>query len=78
VQHPEICKFPSKHFYDDMLHTVSTRQWNEEYLPIWPVKHNPVVFCHVAGAEKVLTVATEEGSEQSKSNTAEVEHSVSQ
>ena len=52
-------------------------QWNAEYLPIWPKMHNPVVFCHIEGAEKVLTVATEEGSEQSKSNKAEAEHSVS-
>ena len=56
---------------------MKTQQWNAEYLPIWPRKHNPVVFCHIAGAEKSLNVATEEGSEQSKSNQAEFEHSVS-
>ena len=40
-------------------------------MTIWPNRKIPVVFCHVKGEEKSLSVATEEGHEQSKSNEAE-------
>ena len=45
------------------------------YLSLWPWRHDvqiPRLFCHVEGQENVLTVATEEGNEQSKSNETEV------
>ena len=35
------------------------------------------MFCHVEGAEKMLTVSTAEGSEQSRSNDAERDEAVS-
>jgi len=37
----------------------------------------PLMFCHVEGAEKALTVSTAEGSEQSRSNDAEKDEAVS-
>lgn len=43
---------------------------------IWPkdIKGSyPHVLVHVEGEEKVLTVSTEEGNEQSKSNDAEID-----
>jgi hypothetical protein len=46
---------------------------------IWPRCQNvtyPHIFVHVEGEEKVLTVSTEEGNEQSKSNIAEIDEVV--
>ena len=37
----------------------------------------PMVFCHIEGAEKVLSVTTADGNEQSRSNDAEREEAVS-
>jgi len=37
----------------------------------------PLMFCHVEGAEKALTVTTAEGNEQSRSNDAERDEAVS-
>lgn len=45
-------------------------------MKIWPrdIKESyPHVLVHVEGEEKVLTVSTEEGNEQSKSNDAEID-----
>lgn len=46
----------------------------EELLPtlnIWPRAGVPLVFCHVEGIEKSLSVSTADGGEQSKSNEEE-------
>lgn len=48
-------------------------------MDIWPRDEEttyPHVFIHVEGEEKMLTVSTEDGNEQSKSNEAEVEEVV--
>ncbi|XP_046355409.2 helicase with zinc finger domain 2-like isoform X1 [Haliotis rufescens] len=78
--HPKICKFPSDQFYDAKLITgpdrIEEARWYiapRQELSIWPEKTNPKVFCHVDGEETTLTVSTEEGNEQSKSNMKEVE-----
>ena len=76
-QHPAICKFPSDQFYDGELETHRNLSWTASYIPIWPSKDRPIVFCHVEGAEKSLTVSTAEGNQQSKSNDAERDHAVS-
>ncbi|WAR23841.1 HELZ2-like protein, partial [Mya arenaria] len=73
--HPQICEFPSDKFYDKML---KTRQgvWNNNPLRIWPEDQYdtyPHVLIHVEGEEKKLTVSTEDGNEQSKSNEQEIE-----
>ena len=76
LQHQEICKFPSQHFYNRELKTANIRS-SDELLDIWPRYGTPMVFCHVEGAEKSLSVSTAEGNEQSKSNEAEKEEAVS-
>lgn len=54
--------------------------FSQSPMPIWPrdVKGiiYPHVFVHVEGEEKMLTVSTEDGNEQSKSNEAEIEQVV--
>ncbi|XP_067677521.1 3'-5' exoribonuclease HELZ2-like [Haliotis asinina] len=78
--HPEICKFPSNQFYKGNLKTEDSHPelaaWYiapGKELTIWPTKTNPKVFCHVAGKEETLTVTTQNGNEQSKSNRKEAE-----
>jgi superfamily I DNA and/or RNA helicase len=78
IQHPEICAFPSKVFYDKKLETRPSRLWNKELLPFWPKRKDtgrpiPHVLVDVQGKEETLTVSTEEGNERSKSNLLEVE-----
>ncbi|XP_052254570.1 helicase with zinc finger domain 2-like [Dreissena polymorpha] len=76
--HPQICEFPSRQFYEKKLKT-RPGPWcfkePEQPLKIWPQDHYdtyPHVLLHVEGEEKVLTVSTEDGNEQSKSNEAEI------
>ena len=79
-QHPEICEFPSKEFYDGRLQTaVDYEGRGKRLLPIWPRRSEkiPMVFCHIEGAEKSLSVSTADGNEQSKSNDAERDEAVS-
>ncbi|XP_060566279.1 helicase with zinc finger domain 2-like isoform X2 [Ruditapes philippinarum] len=71
---PQICRFPSANFYDNALVTMPGL-WKNGQMSIWPrdIKNTyPHIFVHVEGEEKVLTVSTEDGNEQSKSNTAEI------
>lgn len=57
--------------------TKRSKAWyTKNKLEIWPNKLKPIVFCHVEGEEEYLTVSTEEGNEQSCSNTQEVEQVV--
>ena len=74
-QHPGICEFPSKQFYDGKLLTGSSPKWDiKTPLGIWMNRKKiPIVFCHVEGEEEYLAVSTEEGNEQSCSNKQEVE-----
>ena len=79
-QNPQICRFPSDTFYDGKLLTEFGMWCNDELTDIWPVQRGqsyPHVLIHVEGEEKVLTVSTEDGNEQSKSNNAEIEEVVS-
>ncbi|KAK3609928.1 hypothetical protein CHS0354_036697 [Potamilus streckersoni] len=86
--HPRLCDFPSKEFYDNNLETGHSYYWQEggwregingqpdiwidRPLKMWSNTNFPHVFCHIEGQEDILTVATEEGNEQSRSNKEEV------
>ena len=80
-QHPKICEFPSYEFYKGELITPDVKfpSWDDHFIPdgVWPNKSFPLVFCHVEGAERTLTVSTSDGNERSKSNIAERDHVVS-
>ena len=78
-QHPQICHFPSKQFYEGALKT-GKRFHDQDLLDIWPrdkLNVYPHVFVHINGEERALTVSTEEGNEQSRSNMQEIKHVVS-
>jgi len=80
LQHPRICEFPSKEFYNGKLQTALDYEGRGiRLLPIWPRRSEgiPMVFCHTEGAEKSLPVSTDDGNEQSKSNDAERDEAVS-
>eukprot|EP00057_Strongylocentrotus_purpuratus_P028231 XP_011682705.1 PREDICTED: helicase with zinc finger domain 2 isoform X2 [Strongylocentrotus purpuratus] len=75
--HKQICEFPSLAFYDDRLRTAESvmRRGPDPIRSIWPNNgQTPRVFCHVSGQEETLSVKSEEGNEQSKSNSAEIRH----
>ncbi|KAK6171546.1 hypothetical protein SNE40_019712 [Patella caerulea] len=76
--HEGIMEFPSNMFYDGKLKTGTKRQRRRAELDIWPNgRRHPTVLCHTEGEEDTLTVSTEDGSEQSKSNQKEVDYVVS-
>jgi len=65
--------FPSEQFYDDRLSVGSQLQSQPSPLDFWPAgSDGPIAFVHIEGVEQALTVATDEGSEKSKSNVDEV------
>jgi len=65
--------FPSEQFYDGRLSIGSELQAQPSELDLWPAgSDGPIVFVHIDGVEQTLTVATEDGSEKSKSNVDEV------
>ena len=73
VKHKAIMSFPSEQFYDGRLSIGSERQAQPSLLDFWPAGNDrPIVFAHIEGVEQTLTVATEDGSEKSKSNVDEV------
>ncbi|XP_061168138.1 helicase with zinc finger domain 2-like [Saccostrea echinata] len=75
--HPRICDFPSDKFYKGNLETMPSTAWKvEKPLSLWRVPNVPHMFCHVEGEEESLSVTTEEGNQQSKSNKAEVKEVV--
>ena len=53
------------------------RKLREHWRGVWPKKDFPMVFCHAEGAEKTLSVSTQEGNEASKSNELEQKEAVS-
>lgn len=72
-----ICEFPSTQFYKGKLKTGPIGKWTvEKPLQIWQRPDVPLLFCHIEGEEECLSVATEEGNQQSRSNRAEVDHVV--
>jgi hypothetical protein len=76
-QNPRICDFPSEQFYQNKLETMPSIAWKvNEPLSLWNFPTVPHLFCHVEGEEDCLSVTTEEGNQQSKSNMAEVEQVV--
>ncbi|ESO11598.1 hypothetical protein HELRODRAFT_71671 [Helobdella robusta] len=72
--HESICHFPSRHFYQNKLITAISKP--VQIPQFWPNTSRPVVFCHVEGAERSLSVSTEEGNESSKSNDLEMKEAV--
>ena len=78
-QHPEICAFPAKEFYDNKLLTRESPLWNSYVLPFWPhyqpysPAHVPHLLVDVRGEEETLTVTTDQGNERSKSNSLEAD-----
>lgn len=81
LQNPQLCLFPSQTFYDGQLQT-EPGLWmkGRNILKILSEKkssHYPHVLIDVKGVENNLTVTSEEGNEQSKSNDAEVDQVVS-
>ena len=80
LQNPQLCRFPSDAFYEGKLKTESGLWKDGRVLRICSkqgTQFYPHVLVHIEGEEKVLTVSTEDGNEQSKSNQAEIEHVVS-
>ena len=80
LQNPQLCRFPSDAFYEGKLKTESGLWKDGRVLKICSkqgTQFYPHVLVHIEGEEKVLTVSTEDGNEQSKSNQAEIEHVVS-
>ncbi len=73
LQHEAIAAFPSKQFYDDRLEAGLPEQSSASPLSIWPSgSGSPIAFVHVVGVEQTLIVATDQGSEKSKSNQEEI------
>jgi len=77
--HDEICKFPSKYFYEGRLKTdpsVPTSDprlqsfWPDQALQ--PGRTLPIAFCHVEGEEESSAIKTSQSNEQSKANMKEV------
>jgi len=65
--------FPSEHFYGRRLSVGSELQSQPSVLDFWPSgSDGPIVFVHIEGVEQTMTVATDDGSEKSKSNVDEV------
>lgn len=81
LQNPQLCHFPSQIFYDGQLKTeLVFKKKGTSILKIWSKKKSfyyPHVIIDVEGMENNLTVTSEEGNEQSKSNDAEVDQVVS-
>ncbi|XP_060608013.1 helicase with zinc finger domain 2-like isoform X2 [Ruditapes philippinarum] len=73
---PEICRLPSKHFYESALRTMRGT-WGEDSLHIWPkdAKGNtyPHVLIHIEGGEHMVTLSII-GNVQSWRNDAEINH----
>ncbi|KAL9956676.1 hypothetical protein ACROYT_G038193 [Oculina patagonica] len=73
----EICKFPSKYFYETKLKTDrSVPTWDPRLPSFWPAsrlgKNVPMAFCHVEGEEDSSAIKTAKSNEQSKANEKEV------
>lgn len=78
LKHEAIQSFPSEVFYATRLITGGSEQERPSTLALWPGGNDkPIMFIHVVGMEKSLTVMTAEGSEQSKSNDKEASLAVS-
>ncbi|KAL9956680.1 hypothetical protein ACROYT_G038197 [Oculina patagonica] len=80
--HPDICEFPSRHFYQGRLVTPESvinrdrgTRHRRKFIHFWPSHTDrdyvPLVFCNVVGEEEELVVTTEEGNQRSKSNVKE-------
>uniref|UniRef100_A0A7N4P0A3 Helicase with zinc finger 2 n=1 Tax=Sarcophilus harrisii TaxID=9305 RepID=A0A7N4P0A3_SARHA len=71
--HKDICKFPSKEFYDNKLKTSMELRRTPSVFSHQDQESCPIIFGYVQGEEKSLVVSTDEGNENSKANQDEVE-----
>ncbi|CAI8047999.1 Helicase with zinc finger domain 2 [Geodia barretti] len=74
LQHPAICEFPSKAFYNGRLKTdpsVMRRQSGLNLTHFWPKHDSPIVFCQVEGEEETGHIGSRGSSSQSKFNMTE-------
>ncbi|XP_074066579.1 3'-5' exoribonuclease HELZ2 isoform X2 [Macrotis lagotis] len=74
--HKEICKFPSKEFYDNKLKTSIELRRKPSVFSHQEQESCPIIFGYVQGEEKSLLVSTDEGNENSRANHDEVEQVV--
>ncbi|XP_016114474.1 helicase with zinc finger domain 2 [Sinocyclocheilus grahami] len=72
--HEEICRFPSKEFYEGKLKTGAER--GRRYLLNKYKLPTAILFGHVQGKEDRLVVSTKAGNENSVANTEEAEQAV--
>ena len=86
LQHPAICEFPSKEFYEGNLETDSSVKrrhvpWNlANFWPRYRGKEWPIVFCQVEGKEENGHIGSRGNSKvdsQSKFNVTEAKKIVS-
>ena len=80
LQHPAICEFPSKAFYNGRLKTdpsVMRRQSGLNLTHFWPKRDSPIVFCQVEGEEETGHIGSRGSSSQSKFNMTEAKKIVS-
>ncbi|XP_074144959.1 LOW QUALITY PROTEIN: 3'-5' exoribonuclease HELZ2 [Sminthopsis crassicaudata] len=71
--HKDICKFPSKEFYDNKLKTSMELRRTPSVFSHPDQESCPIIFGYVQGEEKSLVVSTDEGNENSRANQDEVE-----
>ena len=66
IQHEEICRFPSDHFYEGQLNTdISVKRRNNRECQLdnfWPRGPNcPILFCDIVGSEGERETTSREG-----------------
>ncbi|XP_044515585.1 helicase with zinc finger domain 2 [Gracilinanus agilis] len=74
--HNDICRFPSKEFYDNKLKTSLELKRMPSVFCHPDQVSCPIIFGYVQGVEESLLVSTDEGNENSRANRDEVEHVV--
>uniref|UniRef100_A0A5F8GGE6 Helicase with zinc finger 2 n=1 Tax=Monodelphis domestica TaxID=13616 RepID=A0A5F8GGE6_MONDO len=74
--HNDICRFPSKEFYDNKLKTSLKLKRMPSVFCHPDQVSCPIIFGYVQGVEESLLVSTDEGNENSRANRDEVDHVV--
>ncbi|XP_038605944.1 helicase with zinc finger domain 2 [Tachyglossus aculeatus] len=74
--HKDICRFPSKEFYNNRLQTCPDLKWPPSVFFHKEKACCPIIFGYIEGKEQSLLVSTDEGNENSRANLEEVEQVV--